>query len=1424
MIPRFILFFSLFLSTFLYSGEKEQTQIRNGFILESTPDWFSTDLLDQNLIVEQLRAIPSSIGSTPYKIAIERHKKTGLAKQIILFELTTGEKRGTITLEWSRHEPKLLLFSIQDTRNHSVTSHQFAYDKEGRIIQHTLKGSLRGEKGEDTDAFTTKIEYQKDGYTFRYPNGSSTGISIVENDRDTVTTCIIQTKEGLVRRKISTESNLNSYTKEQEDDALEDQSPFSFRKWKTKFVAKSAIAAREEIVEEGVFDSSTKEKLLQRRTITRYGADSKIIESMVYDANNVLKLHSSRKSPPLENRPSLNPHEKIFTTSISGIGRVESITGISEKFQKILSYDLFGNLSTQNTVSGTDEEREVHGRIRTRYTSRREIAAKEYEDGTQEIFRYHLDGSLASHMLRDGTIIKYERDGLGRIKKSSRKKSGSTHLETCIYTYSGENVSLIEDSFFGKIELQRDLFGRIVSQTSYRGLTQQTETCRISYDALDRVLEVEAIGLNPFYSIQSYTLSGKCSMQKYRDENGKEISVEYRYSPEDLLLSTRTEESVKKTGTTIFFDSEGRESTQHIEALDGRFKPYVETITYENRDQYLIKKSISELGFRKEERYHLGSGKKEFYLLEKIKPTLALQDELMSYSQQWDWKDIYGSCTLQEISLLRSGRQIEKKFYWNFNDQRRVSEVFSSDGLHEKYSYDTHGRLISLTKSDGVTIEYKRNEVGQVIKLCTSDQSIEYQYQYNAQGLIIEAYDVIAKTKVVRRFSPQGELLEDGEPGKSISVLYDEKMGYSPHLSRSVDQIQLPDGASIHYLRKDNGSIEIEKRPGLNLSMPAWQMSIQPLKKDVPPILQGLEDSGLIFHKQRKCDTQKPSIVSTDVFGSISHESVEGTFGYTLSFLPTGDIIDYVDNNTASNHEIIELDSTGRTIRRGHHQFSYTPAGDLARYINSGIDSCDIEYSYDALQRLSSATDHINRSQEKYRYDAFHRIQNIECISLDEETTPHWVKKRIWFAFKEIGVVLEAKNQKNTNFLKIPYFDSQSVETALIESNGVPYRVIEDEAHSIIGLVDSGGNIVERRENDLFGRQVNGPDESASPWFFCGKQKLAFSSLYDFGLRRYMPELFHWVEKDPMGISDGIHYRSFLLNCPLGASDPNGLFSISAWIDDKALRVRDGLAYISKQIKRSVVIAAERLDQFSEFQSLFEDMVLKTINEPWMTMLGYNPSESHSGYVGDLSKNLPNIRITHINGVLNASKDQVDNAALVSLLHCNYPVYYVYSATNGFTGDIVRCAVGKAGVVSKQAKILADLWKTLIAEMGENDQKMIIHYAHSLGGTDTAAALNFLTPHEQSYIRIITFGSATLLGNKNTYRIDNYVSLKDGIPMFGAPGSYIGGLLGKREDIHFLESDGYPLVDHLFTSSTYRAVLEDLGLKFQEEFLKSQAL
>ena len=239
----------------------------------------------------------------------------------------------------------------------------------------------------------------------------------------------------------------------------------------------------------------------------------------------------------------------------------------------------------------------------------------------------------------------------------------------------------------------------------------------------------------------------------------------------------------------------------------------------------------------------------------------------------------------------------------------------------------------------------------------------------------------------------------------------------------------------------------------------------------------------------------------------------------------------------------------------------------------------------------------------------------------------------------------------------------------------------------------------------------------------------------------------------------------------------------------------------------------KRLDQYYEEYS-------KAILGDWTyTASGFYRYPQRIGIYGNGEIN-DKVRVSLINGILNDPGDHMQNLDLFCDVHGGVNIHYVFRPYDGFTKDILRCTFVKAGWTSPQAYELAKMWKELIAEMGGVDQGgLIIHYAHSIGGTDTYRARTLMTPEELRMIKVVTIGSATLIPNQEFQSVINYTSLRDGVSQIFDLLSYMWGVMDPETEVVYLDSIwGLPMIDHMIANPAYNAVVRQNGAVFVEKY------
>jgi hypothetical protein len=314
---------------------------------------------------------------------------------------------------------------------------------------------------------------------------------------------------------------------------------------------------------------------------------------------------------------------------------------------------------------------------------------------------------------------------------------------------------------------------------------------------------------------------------------------------------------------------------------------------------------------------------------------------------------------------------------------------------------------------------------------------------------------------------------------------------------------------------------------------------------------------------------------------------------------------------------------------------------------------------------------------------------------------------------------------------------------------------------------------------------------------------------------------------DSFLLCDSCNLDAFVHNDPLNSHDQYGLFSIdNAW-DHFMKSIYHAIHYlqVSAQQLRTRVGAELKLPE--SVCNELEKMGKTIFGEPTYLLMGPHYEETTIDCFGEREVS-DKVRVTFVNGILNTHSLLHDSLDIISKSHGGVKIHYVFRPTEGWTWDITRAVVIKTtfclGFRSLHAHLLASLWRVLIQEMGGVEGGgTIVHYAHSLGGPETDRARELLTPEEQKMIRVVTFGSATMIRNEGFQYVVNHVAMNDGVSsIFLEPFGFIRNMFDLDSNVRFhgeFFSSPYWPTDHLLNGDTYAPLIEKMGEEFVAEFI-----
>jgi RHS repeat-associated protein len=1085
------------------------------------------------------------------------------------------------------------------------------------------------------------------------------------------------------------------------------------------------------------------------------------------------------------------------------------------RWKKICVEDEGGKICQTTTIGGFDPKLKID------LTLRKEVLVLSDSGEALKTEVFDKDGMLVSHTLSHSEALKEAPMSLEEIRdfvQGISLPSMAGPLEkvfenrreplSAAYTSRGQTASVLykdgsseeyEYSPDGslcqkvyqdghRVALQRDCQGRVLESTRWNAGASSASTIRYWYegpflcswkmengsigcaferDCFGRIVRIESSspGKKVNYVLSYDALDRLTSVEVCGDERWGFVR---RYSLDGQNVTTQCTKDGKASTIQDRYSKGGRLLFRKVEEGSGQVCLY----SYDDKGRLvrIDQGSGSELHMAVVKEYEMSQAGDLFRVASRF-PDGTMQIEERGRSGQVvrrAWIDGTGAPVLEEKTTLldshgsirvdRVGGGETRTVEWHVGNNGHLATI---DGV--VFQYDSAGRCVSRRSAAGREIRYEWNEQGQISRQYTSDGSIDYRFFYGSHGRITKAEDCISGHTVVRDWDESGNIILDGEKATMVQARYDG--------SSQLLQIDLPDGGILRY----DGRYVCKEN-----SVCHWKAPISVEEGSFYESLIGSVPTEIEFHDPLGGWKE---IFRYDVLNQLQSE--EGEFRLEPEF----------DCFGASSF------SKG-CLKDGDGNIVASPEGDEA-----------FSFDYDGLGRVSK----VKRGdiEEQYRYDGFGRVQEIYRKG-------GWNKKLCWLGMHEIGAV----QQGCVVELKVPH--PKTFQPIAIEVFGTPFRVEHDARGSIIAVYDLlSDSLYEVYRYSAFGKihiygaSLDDRKESAvSPWLYYGKRKLECG--YDFGPRRYSPLFMRWLECDPLGVADTADGRIFARNNPVAFTDPSGLFSFPINWKGVADTISNGFTSLVENTYKTVTFAKERLDWLLEFRSTYENLFFELLGTAWLRCSGYNLdssiSEVHKGKIEG-----EKVRITLINGILNGAPEAKKSAALLSSTHGDVSVHFIYAATAGFSGDLIRGAFAKAGFASPQAKMLITLWRQLIEEMGGvHGGGVILHYAHSLGATDTLNALQRLEPEERALIRVCTFGSPTLIDDGVCAQVDNYVSMNDGVPLLDYL-RYVDGAQGLKNNIYFLPSSvGIPFVDHYFTGPTYSGVLQMLGQKFQEEFLLGQ--
>lgn len=1310
--------------------------------------------------------------------------------------------------------------TLKDSQGSIQWKRSLDYDAMGNVVRETLSGNLTGNGS--NESYSTYFTYDDCHRVIKkeQDNGTSTSFSYVGNT-DLVQEKWVSDDTGS-RLNYQYEYNSNGkLTETRIQDVLTNQ---------TRIFSVIYTGNRPLLIDEKYVDSQSNEDKIQKTTIFNYDGNGRVqeqhlvdgdgmcfhttryaydqngnISSVSDDSDNIRQYRYDSLGRVIQARDSAKGHSIASTYDYAGRLVSTDLTDHKKRsFHQSHRYDKAGRRIATVDIYGNETRflYDQHGRliqtiypaiaegihptiqqeydscdritkiidpnghaIHIAYNIRGNPTHISYADGTEERFEYSTHGTLLRHIAANGVITDYTRDFLARVVEKTL--SGHGEAITSSATYDAFQLVNVTDPLGRRTSFERDSVGRVAS-TRIEWDNGSAET-HFNYDSRNQITSSQQ-----WFGYESNDFT---TLKVERNHEGQTIACKLLNAMEESIIESFPTEPTVADGQHVEDDH------AYINHLGQRVLR--RTITSEHGITSVT--IFNALGHAAEQSVHDSFGN-------------TLSTAKFTYDPAGHVAEENYDGNITRYSYGPFGRL-----------QQATERADTSAAATTHYEYNDLGQLVRTIRPDDTCLEVVYDGLGRIERLSCSDNTIDYEYQYDAENRPVKVIDHISGLVSSKEYHALGKVTKDMlANGIEISKYYDRQ-------GRLVN-LTLPDDTAIEYVydaarltsvhRLDaEGTIQYshhykefseEGRP-TKMTLPANAGSLS-LSWDKRGYLS--EITSKWWSQRVDLRDDRGSLLTTrtwDTNGRYISTYAYDTFNRLIA---ESGVINRIYSHDAMSNRVEGLEVHPSSDHNGNVS---------SREINDTHQSL----RYDALNRLVEVqtSDH---GKIQYTYDAFGRRLSKTTWKDEDHTT-------IYFLYdddREIGAVDEEGNIIELRILGTGL--SKDVGAAIaLELDGELYIPIHDCRGNLSCLLDTEGSPVECYRFGAYGEELlfdaagSELDSPLSPWRFSSKRVDRDTTLIHFGCRDYDPYAGRWLTPDPLGTADGPNRHAFVHNNPLAYIDPQGLFSIpTSWQDVKS------------QLFTCLRQAAAATQTLSGFGSgIVEDLVNDIMDDfrfvahemigPSLFLLaGLGLEKVEFGVVGNGEFN-NKVRVSHVNGVLNNREAVLEAAQLISKLHGGVNVHYTFRPTAGWTGDLLKIIPTLLGYTSPTARRLAEGWRELIDEVGGvGNGGLIIHYAHSLGGAETACAKRLMEPEELRMIRVTTFGSAKMLPNEGFLHVKNYISSLD-LVMFADAYSYFNAMLTNNYEVSFLRHQGILFVDdHKFCGPIYSSILEELGRRF----------
>lgn len=1026
--------------------------------------------------------------------------------------------------------------------------------------------------------------------------------------------------------------------------------------------------------------------------------------------------------------------------------------GNDQPTTNLISYDIFNRPINATNANGYTTS--------TNYNSYGKPTKVQYADGTVETYEYYLDGTLAKSIAKNGAITLYERDSLGRVIQEDIQGLG-----TKTNVYYGKKLISSTDLLGVETTYEYDFAGRLIK--TIHGKTQ-TEN---EYDSLGRISKTkEWFGYGPTdYSVNAFEY----------DYLNRVIEERIEDSNRNILKKSNFDYDVQGNKTKII---EGKSITQTVYNSDNLPIKIIHADGYETHFSYAYNKVLNVIATDP-------AGRTMTLIYDELdRKTTILKKDPFGYllSRQDILYDGVGN-QIKVIDTVISNENSQYKIFteWKYNEVNEEISLTEALGTPEqkisRTKYNKYGQKEEIIKPDGIILFHTYDDQGRLFTLISSDKTISYQYEYEADNQVKKVIDHIHHNENIRVYDEIGNLKQE-ILGNELSFHYSlDRMGRITHLD-------LPDKTGVDYVFDALNLKEVHRiKNGKKIYSHLYQdydevgnlHSAQTLSG---PISYQYDKSNRLIQIETSNWTQTIPEEAFDNLGRIrNYEIREGNekTNYNFDYDDLDHLIsenghryhcDSLSNRLSKDQIRYNVNALNQLTHQGGWDYKYDLNGNLIEKKNKTVT---ITFTYDALNRMTSVL--TNGKTIQYQYDSFGR-------RLKKDDT-----KYLYQGLNEVGAVKEDRIQE-LRILGVG-IEAEMGSAIAIELRDHVYTPLHDHNGNLTCLLD-GDQLLESYRYTAFGEKkilFKGKYEVtesilSNPWGYASKRFDVETGFVYFGMRYYDPEVGSWMTPDPLGYADGPNLYAYLKHTPLQIVDPFGLSAEAG----TTLHFPGSYSLLP-----DVEVESWPAPKFDfKAKTLPQDMNWYDPGCPYC-----NPNFFTTTRYYTVGPRCGDLGISFMNGICNTFWDARSSLDLITNGTNGINRYMCYGATAGISIDIARSSLELAGHDTKR---VLELRKMFVAALKEN--RYLLHYCHSEGCIVTRNALRGLPEELRNRIIVEAFAPAGYIPEYLAREVRHYRSARDIVPRL----DIVGEIQCRHNIVTFKPHPKAALNDHTFSSPTFR--------------------